>query len=117
VTINLILLTMPLFLNVMKMSAMLSLVNSVDSAISPVEGRFIDPAHPECPRTIMDMGTSVNVNGVNARGSEKCNWITDSTWGPLPAEIYDDDIVVDFSSTGKRTSLLVTFINIETRRI
>lgn len=90
-----------LFSCTMNIVMVVSYLSAVESAISPLEGRFIDPAHPECPRTIIDMGVAVNVNGVNARGSDKCNWITDEVWGPLPAEIYGDDIVVDFSVTGK----------------
>lgn len=92
-------------IHIVELWSFLLCLQCASGALSPLEGRFIDPNHPECPRTVLDIGTVVQVQLSFANGGDKCNWVTDSRWS-LEAEIYDDDIVANFSSLGKYLAIV-----------
>eukprot|EP00428_Durinskia_dybowskii_P071550 CAMPEP_0170388946 /NCGR_PEP_ID=MMETSP0117_2-20130122/18359_1 /TAXON_ID=400756 /ORGANISM="Durinskia baltica, Strain CSIRO CS-38" /LENGTH=116 /DNA_ID=CAMNT_0010644909 /DNA_START=45 /DNA_END=392 /DNA_ORIENTATION=- len=71
-------------------------------------GKYSDPNHPGCARQIVgETRTSARVYGADAAGGEgaTCNGETDEKWGPLPAKVNGEDIIVDFSSKGGPSNL------------
>lgn len=78
---------------------------------SEFNGAYSDPNHPKCNRLIVLQGNSTGVvyGKDGAEEGAACDGKTDVSWGPLPASITGDDIVVDFSSKGGPSSLRGVF--------
>merc|ERR1712127_477080 len=70
-------------------------------------GKYSDPNHPNCPRTIESVSAhKALVSGSDpAPGHSSCNGRNDEAWGPLDAQINGDEIVVDFSPKGGPSDL------------
>lgn len=71
-------------------------------------GKYSDPNHPDCARVItLETKSSAKVFGADAAGGEgfACDGTTDTKWGPLPASINGQEIIVDFSSKGGPSNL------------
>lgn len=71
-------------------------------------GKYSDPNHPNCARLIaLETRVSARVFGADAAGGEgaACDGETDSQWGPLPAKVNGEEIIVDFSSKGGPSNL------------
>ena len=93
-----------------------ALVVSVCSSFSAEDlfftGKYSDPNHPGCARTVVRNSiSSGQVYGADAAGGEgvACDGTTDVKWGPLPAAIDGFQIVVDFSSKGGPSNLNGTY--------
>ena len=88
---------------------------SVDNKIF---GLYSDPYHPSCPRYFVpdmqsDRQGDANVYGQDSTDGEgaSCGQGKDEDWGPCPATINGDKLVVDLSSKGGPSDLTGTFAN------
>ncbi|CAM9524648.1 unnamed protein product [Ectocarpus fasciculatus] len=70
-------------------------------------GLYSDPNHPSCHRGIIytDDNTGSVYGSDSAAEGVPCDGNTDTPWGPLPATITDNVIVVDFSTKGGPSDL------------
>lgn len=92
-----------------KILFLMVVVGLVGSALAGTfSGKYSDPNHPDCARVItLETKTTAKVFGADASGGEglPCDGSTDTKWGPLPATINGEEIIVDFSSKGGPSNL------------
>lgn len=84
------------------------LAMSVVAKQSVFTGPYSDLNHPGCARAIgYEELATLRVFGADAAGGEgvACDGKTDVKWGPLPAKVHGNEIVVDFSSKGGPANL------------
>ncbi len=81
-------------------------------------GTYSDPNHPSCPRLFLPALNSTSNVDANVFGKDStdgegasCGEGKDEDWGPCPAMINGDKLVVDLSSKGGPSDLQGTYAN------
>jgi hypothetical protein len=86
----------------------------LEESTSVFSGSYADPNHPECGRYVVigSNGIDGSVYGVDGdEGSEDC--ANPVPWGPLPATVDGEDIVIDFSGKGGPSDLWGVYVDVD----